>query len=398
MNFEKVTVYLDSLKDLYNVRSTDCIILINHQPVFRHLTGTSDFADTIPLTENNLHDVFSASKVLTMVAVMQLAEQGKITLDDELSKYLPEFADTQVLTDFDLTDFVASFKWLHGWPGEEAPQRTPENKILIHDMMSMTAGFSYQIGSPAVLALLVQNPHATTREIVRAFAQSPLLFEPGTRYAYSLAHDILAAVVEVVSGLKFSEYMQRYIFEPLGAKDIYYQIPASEKARLSVLYGRDANGSLIPVTENIARINDTYESGGGGVCCSVADYAKVIDALANDGVGTTGARILQPESIAEMSRNRLNEQQLKDFHIGGKHEYGYALGVRTLLDPTKSKSPLGEFGWDGAAGAYAVIDPTNHLALFYAQEAPDSGVAFSTIHPTLRDLVYEVIEQSQEET
>lgn len=391
MNFNKVTAFLDSLKDQYNVRSTDCIILINHQPVFRHLTGTSDFAETIPLTENNLHDVFSASKVLTMIAVMQLVEKGRIGLNNELVKFLPEFADTKVLVDFDLTDFVASFKWLKGWPGEEAPQKRPENKILIQDMMSMTAGFSYQIGSPAVLALLAKNPHATTREIVRAFAKSPLLYEPGTRYAYSLAHDILAAVVEVVSGLKFSEYMQKYIFAPLGAKDIYYQIPASEKARLSVLYGRDANGSLIPVTENIARINDTYESGGGGVCCSVADYAKVIDALANDGVGATGARILQPESIAEMSRNRLNEQQLKDFHIGGKHEYGYALGVRTLLDTTKSKSPLGEFGWDGASGAYVLIDPKNHLALFYVQEAPESGVAFSTIHPTLRDLVYEVI-------
>lgn len=391
MNFEKVTAYLDSLKEQHNVRCTDCIILKDHQPVFRHLTGTSDFADTVPLTENNLHDVFSASKVLTMVAVLQLVEQGKIGLDDELTKYLPEFADTKVLTDFDLTDFVASGKWMLGWPAEDAPQKTPENKILIQDMMSMTAGFSYQIGAPSVLKVLEQNPHASTREIVRAFAKIPLLFEPGTRYSYSLAHDILAAVVEVVSGLKFSEYMKKNIFEPLDAKDIYYQIPASEKARLSVLYGRDANGSLIPVTENFARINDTYESGGGGVCCSVADYAQVIDALANEGVGATGVRILQPESIAEMSRNRLNEQQLKDFHIGGKLEYGYALGVRTLLDPTKSKSPLGEFGWDGAAGAYVLIDPKNHLALFYAQEAPDSGVAFSTIHPTLRDLVYEAI-------
>lgn len=393
MNFEKVTAYLDSLKSQYSVRCTDCVIMKNHETVFRHITGTSDFEDTIPLTENNLHDVFSASKVLTMTAIMQLVEQRKIGLDDELTKYLPEFADTKVLTDFDLTDFVASGKWLSGWPEEDAPQKTPENKILVHDMMSMTAGFSYQIGAPSVLKLLDQNPHATTREIVRAFSKVPLFYEPGTRYSYSFAHDILAAVVEIVSGLKYSEYMKKNVFKPLGAKDIYYQIPESEKDRLSVLYGRDPDGKPIPVTVNFARINDTYESGGGGICCSVSDYAKVIDALANDGVGATGVRILKPESISEMSRNRLNEQQLKDFHIGGKHEYGYALGVRTLMDPEKSKSPIGEFGWDGAAGAYVLADPKNHLALFYVQEAPDSGVAFSTIHPTLRDLVYEALEE-----
>ena len=132
-----------------------------------------------------------------------------------------------------------------------------------------------------------------------------------------------------------------------------------------------------------------YESGGAGIACTVEDYSKVIDALANGGAGADGARILKPESIAKMSENRLNEQQLKDFHIGGKLEYGYGLGVRTLLDPTASKSPLGEFGWDGAAGAYVLIDPVNHLSLFYVQAAPDSGTAFSDIHPTLRDLVYD---------
>ena len=84
-------------------------------------------------------------------------------------------------------------------------------------------------------------------------------------------------------------------------------------------------------------------------------------------------------------------QQLEDFHIGGKNEYGYGLGVRTLLDPDASKSPLGEFGWDGAAGAYVLADPQNHLALFYVQAAPDSSSAFSTIHPTLRDLVYDAV-------
>lgn len=93
-----------------------------------------------------------------------------------------------------------------------------------------------------------------------------------------------------------------------------------------------------------------------------------------------------------MSTNRLNPQQLEDFHIGGKHEYGYGLGVRTLMDTSASKSPLGEFGWDGAQGAYVLVDPQNELSVFYVQAAPDNGPAFATIHPTLRDLIYEAIQ------
>ena len=298
-----------------------------------------------------------------------------------------------VLKDFDLPEFVRSGKWLFGWPtAEECGVVPAKEKITIRRMMSMSAGFSYQLSSAPLLTLLAENPHAATREIVSTYAQLPLLYEPGTHYSYSMAHDILAAVLEVVSGMKFSEYMRKNIFDPLGVgeKDIYYQIPESEKHRISELYEiNPETGDQKPVIENFARFNDTYESGGAGVGCTVKGYVQVIDALANGGTGATGAQILSPKAVLKMSENQLSETQLSDFHIGGKLEYGYGLGVRTLIDPTKSKSPLGEFGWDGAAGAYVLVDPKNHLALFYVQEAPDSGTAFSTIHPTLRDLIYE---------
>ena len=391
---KKVYAYLDSLKERYGVRATECMILQDHKVLLHHITGSRDLAGKEPLTEKHLHNVFSASKVLTATAVMQLVERGKLGLDDALSAYLPEFSSMRVLKDFDLHDFTASLKFLLGWPKEEeygtVPAKTP---ITIRHLLTMTAGFSYHLLNPAVTALLAKNPHASTQEIVRCYATEPLFFEPGTHYSYSLAHDILVAVVEVVSGMKFSEYMQKNIFGPLGATDIYYQVPASERHRISELYAFDpVTKTQTPVVDNGLRINDAYESGGAGVACTVNGYSKVIDALANGGVGVTGAQILKPETIDLMRENQLNETQLFDFHTGGKHEYGYALGVRTLLDPTKSKSPLGEFGWDGAAGAYVLIDPANRLAIFYVQEAPDSGFAFAEVHPTLRDLTYESIE------
>lgn len=393
MNWVKVTGYLDSLKDQYECRCVDCKVVQGHKEIYRHMTGTMDFQNSIPLRKDNLFDVYSATKVFTMVAAMQLIEQGKLSLKDKLSDYLPEYKDMKVVMDFDLSDFVKGAKFINGWPSEAEYKTKPaKNAIRIEHLMSMTAGMSYQISNPAVLELLAQNPHAKTREIVARYATAPLLYEPGERYAYSLGHDVMAAVIEVVSGLQFSEYMKKNIFEPLECKDIYYHI--TDPQRMVCLYNgkNPETGELIPHTFNFARINDTYESGGGGILCSVDDYSKVIDALACKGIGANGAQILKPESIKAMSTNRLNPQQLEDFHIGGKLEYGYGLGVRTLMDTSASKSPLGEFGWDGAQGAYVLVDPQNELSVFYVQAAPENGPAFATIHPTLRDLIYEAIQ------
>lgn len=390
---DRVEAYLDSLQVRYGVRAVECVVLREHEVLLHFIKGTRDLAGKEPLTENHLHNVYSASKVLTATAVMQLVEHGKLGLDDELADYLPEFRQMRVLKDFDVHDFVASGKWLMGWPKEEDYGTVPANTpITIRQLLSMTAGFSYNILNPSVAALLAKNPHASTREIVSCYAAAPLLFQPGTHYSYSLAHDILVAVAEVVSGMKFSDYMRENLFAPLGATDIYYQIPAAEKYRVSELYAFDPETKeQKPSVENPARINDAYESGGAGVGCTVLGYSKVIDALANGGIGANGTQILKPETIRLMSENQLNERQLSDFHVGGKLEYGYALGVRTLLDPEKSESPLGEFGWDGAAGAYVLIDPKSRLSIFYVQEAPDSGFAFSEVHPTLRDLTYQAI-------
>ena len=115
----------------------------------------------------------------------------------------------------------------------------------------------------------------------------------------------------------------------------------------------------------------------------------MVEALANGGVGATGKQILKPESILTMGKNWMTEAQMADFGRTGKVGYGYGLGVRVLVDQTKSKSPVGEFGWDGAAGAYALVDPINHVSMFYAHEITGMIEAYSEIHPTIRDLAYE---------
>lgn len=387
MNFSKLTAYLNTLEEKYGVHGLDMKITRGHETVYRCMLGHSDYERKTPVSERDLYNIYSASKVITMTGVMQLIEQGKLGLNDPLEKYLPEFAHMRYAADFKMGEFP--FRW----PDENSRLVPAQNPMRIHDLMSMTAGMSYDVASTPIRKV-VEETHgeATTRQVVTAMAQMPLLCEPGTRYSYALGHDVLAAVVEVVTGMTFGAYMKRNVFEPLGITEMYYQVPAGEEHRLFAQYGKDWDTGKIKRDESmIYRITKNYESGGAGLCTTVDEYTKVLEALANGGVGRTGGRILKQESVLAIGRNWLTEQELADFSRTGKEGYGYGLGVRVLIDGTKSKSPVGEFGWDGAAGAYALVDPKNHIGMFYTHEILGMIEAYSEIHPTLRDLAYEAM-------
>ena len=385
MEFGKLTDYLNTLEEKYSVHGLDFKVMKGHEVVYRYMTGHSDYEMKVPVTENDLYDIYSCSKVITMTAVMQLVEQGKIHLDDELCKYLPEFRDMQYDADFQVGKFPFE------WPSSKSRLAPAKNKMLIHDLMSMTSGMSYDVASEPIRRVVEQtNGEANTRQVVAAMAEMPLLFEPGTHWSYALSHDVLAAVIEVVTGMTFGEYMKKNIFEPLGIRDMYYQLTDKERARLSAQYTKDWTTGQIKRDNTMQyRITKNYESGGAGLTTTVDEYSKVVEALANGGVGATGKQILKPESILTMGKNWMTEAQMADFGRTGKVGYGYGLGVRVLVDQTKSKSPVGEFGWDGAAGAYALVDPINHVSMFYAHEITGMIEAYSEIHPTIRDLAYE---------
>ena len=388
MNFEKVTAYLNTLEEKYGVPGLDIKVTRGYDTVYRYMTGYSDYERTKPVSARDMYDIYSCSKVITMVGVMQLIEQGKLGLEDALSQYLPEFEEMQYAADFKVGEFPFV------WPTEDSDLRPARNKMKIHDLMSMTAGMSYDVTAKPIRDLVAAtNGQANTRQIVAAMAKMPLLCEPGTRYSYALGHDVLAAVVEVVSGMSFGEYMKQNVFQPLGITEMYYQMPEECQGRLSAQYAKSwTTGEILPDGSMNYRITRNYESGGAGLCTTVDEYSRVIQALANGGVGATGKRILRPESIRAMSRNWLTAVELADFVKAGKVGYGYGLGVRTLIDGSVSKSPVGEFGWDGAAGAYCLVDPIHHISLYYAHQILGMMEAYSEIHPTVRDLVYQAME------
>lgn len=370
MNFDALTRYLDTLPEK-GVPGCDLTVWLAHRPIYRHMSGEGRPGQ--PMHGDETYWLYSATKVFTMTAAMQLIERGKMALSDPVSRYLPAYGHLTVNDS-----------------GTIRPARTV---MTLEHLMSMQGGLDYELDTPAIRACLKQHgPQTTTRQLVDAFAEKPLLFDPGTHFRYSLCHDVMAAVIEVVSGMSFGAYIRQNLFDPLGIQSLTFAPTPAQKDRLAAAYRWDERERCFPAgsRENQYMLSERYESGGAGLMGDVDGYILLADALANDGVGRTGARILTRASIDELRRDRLKGASRTDFDtLCHKVGYSYALGVRTLVDADSSRSPLGEFGWDGAAGAWTMVDPDRHLSAFYAQHVLGCDRAYDEFHPAIRDLIYE---------
>ena len=390
MNFQKLDQYFHSLNKVYGIHGADLKVMKDHQVIYRSSFGWKDYDETVPVSPEDLYDVYSCTKVITMTAVLQCAEKGLFSLDDAVGKYIPAFDSMMVSEEC----------WPLSFPDFKMPTRSDRqheapSKLTIRQLMTMTGGLTYDLRSEGIREALEKDPHAGTLALINAIGTMPLLFDPGTHWSYSLGHDVAAGVIEVVTGMKFRDYLNTYIFEPLGLKNMFMHVPEEEKPRLSAQYACDWNSQEIKKadTGNQYRLSDAYDSGGAGLCCTVDDYSLVIDALACGGIAHNGYRLLSEDSIEQMRKQELSAVEQEDYTRGGVHRgYGYGLGVRTLIDGSTSRSPLGEFGWDGAAGAYNLIDPEHHLSIYYAQQVLGMAKAYAEIHPAIRDFVYEGLE------
>ncbi len=372
MNFLKLKECLDHFVRDYNTPGVDCIVYREHQPIFRYFAGVRDIESGRKIDGDELYFIFSMTKMLTCVCALQLFEKGAYKMDDPISKYLPEFAHMKATVKKLNTENAAKIA-----SGEMMGEETyikevvdAKNQITVHDLFTMQGGFDYAIGADYIKEAVAAGKTSTC-EIVASFANTVLGFEPGTRYRYSLCHDVLGALVEVWSGIRFGEYMQKNLLAPLGMSDTAFArtIEDGRLSRLATRYQYDENKvpqKRPPVCAYT--LSDEYESGGAGLVSSTADYALFLDALANGGVGKNGCRILKEETVKMMGTNQLSGKSAEDF---GKMRpgYGYGLGVRVHIDPkvSGSLSPVGEFGWDGAAGAFSMVDMKNKISLTYFQ-------------------------------
>ncbi|MBQ8141468.1 MAG: beta-lactamase family protein [Clostridia bacterium] len=366
---------LDELMEAMTSRgipACDLAVTKDGKSIYRKMVGFSDSKGTKPVSENDLYWIFSASKVITCIAALRLIERGLISVDDPVSKYIPEYAELKVKAK----------------GGVIVPA---SNVMTIEHLFTMTGGMSYVINTENILYAIEHNP--STLGVVKAMAKDPLLFEPGTRYKYSLCHDVLAAVVEVASGMKFSEYLKKNIFEPLGIKDMGFRPSEEQLTRFSAMYTyRNGLGEAIEKKiENKYALIPEYDSGGAGLFCSVDEYMKIITAVACGGRAENGYELLKPETVKMMTLNRQCDAALDDFAGARYFGYGWGLCCRTHMNPTLSLSlsPVGECGWDGAAGAFSMIDTTNRIALYFGMHVMGCNYVYQMIHPRIRNLVYE---------
>jgi len=373
MNFDKLTAYIDSLQSL-GVPSGDMIVYRDHEMIYRHMSGYRDRVMSVPLTGKETYSVYSCSKVMTSCAAMQLVEKGLLDLDEKVSAYLPAFENIVV--------------------SDENGCHSPLHPLTIRTLMSMQGGLDYDLNAQCIKDVNdARNGAASTREIAEALASKPLHFEPGTDFMYSLCHDVLAAVIEVVSGKKFSDYLKAHIWDPIGLEHTGFEFTPYVYEHQCAQWWFEGNDKPLKYLETddlVYKLSRNFESGGAGVITTTEDYARFSDAIACEGRTKDGVSILLPETIKLWSTPQLSEKAKSTFDTWCRYGYDYALGVRTRVDTSIGrKGPIGEFGWDGAAGAYTFIDPVNHLSCFFAMHVRNFGYCYENIHPTLQTLIYE---------
>ena len=390
MTFDRVRQVLDDfIRE--GIPGADCIITVGHEQVFRYYTGYADRESGRKTDGNELYLIFSMTKMITSVCAMQLYEQGRFGLDDPVSVYLPAFARMRLSSqtpDMKEGALVATGRSIGG--GKEIRQDgTAVTPVTVRHLLTMTAGLDYDLFSPSIRAAIAEGK-SSTQELADAIAGTVLGFEPGTRFRYSLCYDVLGALIEKWSGMTLGEYMHRRIFRPLGMEHTFFGFPEEKELadRMARLYHFDEEGKVKAVElANPFTLASGFESGGAGLTSTAADYSKFLEALACDGVSRSGYRLLLPRTIDLMSRNHLEGQALEDFHLLHRG-YGYGFGVRTHMDGQESGSlsPVGEFGWDGAAGAFALVDRRNRLSLTYFQHVHETGYEFQR---RLRNALYQ---------
>ena len=377
MNFKELDAFLDGFAAM-GIPAADVLITQNHKQIYRKTVGIADYEGKLPLTDKNIYWCFSATKIVTCAMAMRLVEEGKIDLDAPVSDYLPEYADL----------FVKR--------ADDTVSRA-ERVMKVRHLFSMSSGLSYDFRNEHMQVFLKNNPHATTREVVAEFVKTPLQFEPGTHYLYSLSHDVLAAVCEVATGMLFSDYLEEYLFKPLGMKDTGFRPTEEQRSRFVAMHRYLGGlGKSVPESlDNCYIFTDRYDSGGAGLFSTVTDYSKFIATLAAGGVSADGYRLLKPETIALMQKNELCDDALLDFVKDRLYGYGWGLCGRVHMNPATSLSlsPIGEFGWDGAAAAFVMVDTENKLSLYFGTHTLGCVYAYNVLHPMIRNLVYKGLQE-----
>jgi CubicO group peptidase (beta-lactamase class C family) len=342
-------------------------ILIRHGQV-ADFKSVGQAAPDKPMALDSLFRIYSMSKPITGVAMMQLYEQGKWQLDDPVTKYAPELATLKVLTWG--RDGKAAIG-ADGTPVLKPPSKPP----TMRQLMSHTAGFGYGLAGDDPVNKAFRDDRVlgsqNLDEMMKKVAAIPLLYEPGTKWSYSVAVDIQGYLVQKLSGQKFGDYLKAHVTGPMGMSDTSFFVTPERKPRFTEVYRWDREQNKLTMNqprtdrggfEDPARL----ESGGGGLVGSTHDYARFCQMMLNKGT-IGGKRILKPETVALMTQNHIGPLTVAVDGTRpqpGAEAVRFGLDFAVYVDPQKAGLPYGNgtYYWGGAAGTWFWIDPVNDLA------------------------------------
>jgi CubicO group peptidase (beta-lactamase class C family) len=363
MNTQFKTVHgaMQAWVDQEILAGASCALLAGGEVVDRHCVGWADKEAGVALREDHLFRVFSNTKLVTSVAVMQLVEQGRLALDAPLESYLPALGRRRVLR-----------------PGatrldDSEPAR---RSITVRHLLCHSAGLSYGFLDPGSLiyqaysASRVMHADSSLEGLIESLAPLPLTFHPGEQWEYSIASDVLARVVEVASGQRFDRYLAQAVFAPLGMVDTYFVIPPEKHERLTAYYAGASRGD--PSARGLRRLAGSpfpgayltpvaRYSGGGGLVSTLSDMVALLRSL----LPGSRSALLRPDTVADMMRNQLPAGVSIGFPtVGAVPGKGYGLGGAVTLQPGAGdpQASAGEFEWGGIAGTQWWINPRHNIA------------------------------------
>ena len=366
-------------------------LIIDGKIVSDERAGIRRAADNAPIEDDTIYRIYSMSKPITGVAMMMLYEEGKFSLDDPVTKYVPEFEALRVMTGVDAD----------GKAIVTAPNRAP----TMREVMNHTAGFAYGLfgDDPANTAFRDQKIMASPdlETFIDKVADVPLLFQPGTAWSYSAAVDVQGYIVQKLSGQSFGAFLDERIFTPLGMVDTGFYVPAEDYDRLSDVFGYDPETKTlvaVPYPQVMFREETVgMESGGGGLVSTMNDYTRFAQMMLNGGE-LDGVRLLKPETVDLMRTDTLPEGA-KLFSDGSQPNrntegLGFGLDFGLVNDPEAAGLPQGEgtYFWGGAAGTWFWIDPENDLIFIGMIQRFARGGPEVDFRNGCADLVYQVLE------
>ena len=380
--FEPLTAFFDNEVSTGKIPGAVILVQQHGRPVYLKSFGVQDVQTGTPMSPDTIFAIHSMTKPITSIAAMMLVDEGRLSLSDSLSKYIPSFADVHVGQETKLKDGTT---WIELVP--------PFRPVTILDLMRHTSGISYEyIGANWVEQVYSDaNLHAgrtDNKEFAERIAKLPLSRQPGTLWRYGYSTDMLGRVIEIVSGQTLYEFMKQRIFDPLGMTSTKFVLKTpAELARMARPLPSD---TILLDGERERLAHPEWESGGGGLLTSINDYARFAQMLLNGGE-LDGKRYISPASFKNMTTDQIGPGSGvgRDYYYFPGDGFGYGLGIAVRTDSGNAKPPppgsIGELKWDSGSGTYFGVDPKLDMLYIMMEQTQNER---TRITPVFRKLVY----------